>query len=389
LRLRGNAMWERILVIVRKELLQTVRDVRRRMLLFGPPLLQLIVFGYAVNMDVQKVRLAWLDMDNTPESRDLRSSFVSSHYFQVVEAPARIEEARNLLDRGEIQAFVQILPRFGRDVHRGRLTAVQILVDGTNSNTAAIISSYASQIVASYAAAVLDGTRNSSALASGTAAAAAAPAGVSARLRVWFNPDLKSRDYFVPGVVVNIIALVTIMLTSMSIVREKEVGTMEQLMVTPIRPFELMLGKVLPFALIGLLEVALVVVAAELIFQTPFRGSVLTLFGSSALFLLTSLGVGLFISTVSNTMQQAMMASFFFFMPAMLLSGFAFPIRNMPPAVQYLTYLNPVRYFMEIVRGIFLKGTGPEFLWPQMTALFIIGAAILTLSSLRFHKRLD
>jgi ABC-2 type transport system permease protein len=389
LRLRGNAMWERILVIVRKELLQTVRDVRRRMLLFGPPLLQLIVFGYAVNMDVQKVRLAWLDMDNTPESRDLRSSFVSSHYFQVVEAPTRIEEARSLLDRGEIQAFVQILPRFGRDVQRGQTTAVQILVDGTNSNTAAIISSYVSQIVASYAAAVLAGSRNSRALASGITAAAAPPAGVSARLRVWFNPDLKSRDYFVPGVVVNIIALVTIMLTSMSIVREKEVGTMEQLMVTPIRPFELMLGKVLPFALIGLLEVALVVAAAELIFQTPFRGSVLVLFGCSTLFLLTSLGVGLFISTVSNTMQQAMMASFFFFMPAMLLSGFAFPIRNMPPAVQYLTYLNPVRYFMEIVRGIFLKGTGPEFLWPQMTALFIIGAAILILSSLRFHKRLD
>lgn len=382
-------MWERILVIVRKELLQTVRDVRRRMLLFGPPLLQLIVFGYAVNMDVQNARLAWLDKDNTPESRHLRSSFVSSHYFRVVEAPSRIEEARHLLDRGEIQAIVQILPRFGRDVQRGQTTAVQILVDGTDSNTAAIISSYASQIVASYAAAVLAGSRNSRALASGTTAAAAPPAGVSARLRVWFNPDLKSRDYFVPGVVVNIIALVTIMLTSMSIVREKEVGTMEQLMVTPIRPFELMLGKVLPFALIGLLEVALVVAAAELIFQTPFRGSVLTLFGCSALFLLTSLGVGLFISTVSNTMQQAMMASFFFFMPAMLLSGFAFPIRNMPPAVQYLTYLNPVRYFMEIVRGIFLKGTGPEFLWPQMMALFIIGAAILTLSSLRFHKRLD
>ena len=382
-------MWERILVIVRKELLQTVRDIRRRMLLFGPPLLQLIVFGYAVNMDVQDVRLAWLDKDNTPESRDLRSSFVSSHYFQVVEFPSRFEEARNLLDRGEIQAIVQILPRFGRDVQRGQTTAVQILVDGTNSNTAAIVSSYASQIVASYASEVLADTRNTKALASRNSAVAAPEAAISTRLRVWFNPDLKSRDYFVPGVVVNIIALVTIMLTSMSIVREKEVGTMEQLMVTPIRPFELMLGKVLPFGLIGLLEVALVVVAAELIFQTPFRGSILTLFGCSALFLLTSLGVGLFISTVSNTMQQAMMASFFFFMPAMLLSGFAFPIRNMPPAVQYLTYLNPVRYFMEIVRGIFLKGTGPEFLWPQMTALFIIGAAILTLSSLRFHKRLD
>ncbi len=383
-------MCERILVIIRKELLQTVRDVRRRLLLFGPPLVQLVVFGYAVNMDVQNIRLAWLDLDNTPESRELRASFESSEYFQVVETPSRIGEARDLLDHGEIQAIVQILPRFGRDVRRGTTTAVQILVDGTNSNTAAIVSNYASQIVASYASAVSAGSGNAKALASGTIAVPlGASGGVSARLRVWFNPDLKSRDYFVPGVVVNIIALVTIMLTSMSIVREKEVGTMEQLMVTPIRPFELMLGKVLPFALIGLFEVALVVAAAELVFQTPFRGSVLTLFSCSVLFLLTSLGVGLFISTVSNTMQQAMMASFFFFLPAMLLSGFAFPVRNMPPVVQYFTYLNPVRYFMEIVRGIFLKGTGPEFLWPQMTALFIIGAAILILSSLRFHKRLD
>ena len=365
-------MFGRIFVIFRKELLQTVRDIRRRALLFGPPLLQLIVFGYAVNMDVQNARLAWLDLDNKPESRELRASFESSRYFQVVETPTRIGDARDLLDQGEIQAIVQIL------------------VDGTNSNTAAIISNYASQIVASYASAMLADSGNSKALASGAARAAPTTAGgVSARLRVWFNPDLKSRDYFVPGVVVNIIALVTIMLTSMSIVREKEVGTMEQLMVTPIRPFELMLGKVLPFALIGLLEVVLVVVAAELVFQTPFRGSVLALFSCSVLFLLTSLGVVLFISTVSNTMQQAMMASFFFFLPAMLLSGFAFPVRNMPPVVQYLTYLNPVRYFMEIVRGIFLKGTGPEFLWPQMTALFVIGAAILILSSLRFHKRLD
>jgi ABC-2 type transport system permease protein len=383
-------MWERILVIFRKELLQTVRDIRRRMLLFGPPLLQLIVFGYAVNMDVQNARLAWLDMDNTPESRELRSSFESSKYFRVVETPSRMGEARNLLDRGEIQAVVQVMAGFGRDVRRGKTTAVQILVDGTNSNTAAILTNYASQIVATYASVALAESGNARALASAHVATSLSPAaGVTARPRVWFNPDLKSRDYFVPGVVVNIIALVTIMLTSMSIVREKEVGTMEQLMVTPIRPFELMLGKVLPFALIGLFEVAMVVAAAELVFQTPFRGSVLTLFSCSVLFLLTSLGVGLFISTVSHTMQQAMMASFFFFLPAMLLSGFAFPVRNMPPVVQYLTYLNPVRYFMEIVRGIFLKGTGPEFLWPQMTALFLIGAAILTLSSLRFHKRLD
>ena len=201
--------------------------------------------------------------------------------------------------------------------------------------------------------------------------------------------DLKSQNYFVPGVLVNIIALVTIMLTAMAIVREKEIGTMEQLMVTPIRPMELMLGKTIPFAAVGLLEVLLVTGAALLIFRVPFRGSLLLLLGCAAAFLLTTLGSGLLISTVSATQQQAMMASFFFFMPAFMLSGFAFPIRNMPLAVQALTYLNPVRYFMEIVRGIFLKGIGLTVLWPQVTALLVIGTALIGLSILRFHKRLD
>jgi ABC-2 type transport system permease protein len=292
------------------------------------------------------------------------------------------------MDSGGIQGVVQVLPGFARDVRRGDTTAVQVLVDGTNSNTAAIVMNHAHQIVAAFAAeALADQARTR--LPQGDGAAPARPGSVAAQLRVWFNPDLKSRDYFVPGVVVNIIALVTIMLTSMSIVGEKEVGTMEQLMVTPIRPAELMLGKMLPFAAIGLFEMVIVVTLALVIFQTPFRGSLLALFVSSVLFLMTSLGVGLAISTVSNTMQQAMMSSFFFFMPALLLSGFAFPIRNMPAVVRYLTLLNPVRYFMEIVRGIFLKGTGPEYLWPQMLALFILGTVILVLASLRFHKRLD
>jgi ABC-2 type transport system permease protein len=294
------------------------------------------------------------------------------------------------MDGGAIQGVVQVLPGFGRDVRRGDPTAVQVLVDGTNSNTAAIVMNYAHQIVASYAAdALAEQARARFPQGDGAAPTTARPGLVAAQLRVWFNPDLRSRDYFVPGVVVNIIALVTIMLTSMSIVGEKEVGTMEQLMVTPIRPAELMLGKMLPFAAIGLFEVVIVVTLALVIFQTPFRGSLLALLVSSVLFLMTSLGVGLAISTVSNTMQQAMMSSFFFFMPALLLSGFAFPIRNMPAVVRYLTLLNPVRYFMEIVRGIFLKGTGPEYLWPQMLALFILGTVILVLASLRFHKRLD
>jgi ABC-2 type transport system permease protein len=223
----------------------------------------------------------------------------------------------------------------------------------------------------------------------GSGPVSASPSGLQVQNRVWFNPDLRSRVYFVPGVIVNIIALVTIMLTAMSIVREKEIGTMEQLMVTPLRPIELMLGKLLPFALVGILQVVVVTVAALLIFRIPFRGNPVLLFASALFFLLTTLGIGLFISTISRTQQQAMLTSFFFFMPALLLSGFSFPIRNMPLPAQYLTYLNPLRYFMEIVRSLFLKGTGVEVLWPQVLALLLFGIAILGLSALRFHKRLD
>jgi ABC-2 type transport system permease protein len=212
---------------------------------------------------------------------------------------------------------------------------------------------------------------------------------VTARSRVWFNPDLYSRNYFVPGVVANIIMMVTLMLTALAIVREKEIGTMEQLMVTPLRPMELMLGKTLPFAVVGLVDVTLVTTLALVLFHVPFNGSFPLLLGCALLFLMTSLGAGLFISTISHTQQQAMMSSFFFSMPAFMLSGFAFPIRNMPLVVQYLSYLNPLRYFIEIVRGIFLKGVGVGVLWPQMACLAVYGVTVLTLSALRFHKTLD
>lgn len=385
-------MWGRIREIIKKEFRQTLRDPRMRALLFGPPLIQLVVFGYAVNLDVEHTRMAWMDMDRTPESRELLAAFRGSRYFEIAATPSRDDDVRRMLDRGEVQAVVRLLPGFGRDIRRGTATPVQVLVDGTNSNTAAIVSSYAGQVVAGYAARVA-AQRQGSALAwraqaGGGPAPARAPS-VSVRSRVWFNPELKSQDYFVPGVVVNIISLVTIMLTAMSIVREKEIGTMEQLMVTPVRPVELILGKILPFAIIGIFEVALVTIAALVVFRTPLRGSLLVLFGCSVIFLLTALGIGLFLSTISQTQQQAMISSFFFFMPALLLSGFAFPIRNMPAVVQYLTYLNPMRYFMEIVRGIFLKGIGVEYLWPQIVSLAVLGIAILTLSVIRFHKRLD
>jgi ABC-2 type transport system permease protein len=383
-------MWERIRVILRKELVQALREPRMRMLLFVPPLVQLIVFGFAVNLDVDITRIAWMDMDRTPLSRELRARFEGSGRFEVVLEAATEEDVQRTLDRGEAQAVVRVLPDFARDVLRGRPTAVQVLIDGTNSNTASLVSGYAGSVIADFSGDVAAERQNARILARNAPGPvnAAAPE-VVARARVWFNPELYSRHYFVPGVIANIIFMVTLMLTAMAIVREKEIGTMEQLMVTPMRPIELMLGKTLPFAIVGLAEVALITTAALLVFHTPFRGSVVLLFFCAALFLMTSLGAGLFLSTISHTQQQAMMMSFFFSMPAFMLSGFAFPIRNMPEPVQWLTYLNPLRYFVEIVRGIFLKGVGVESLWPPMAALGVYGVTVLGFSALRFRKKLD
>jgi len=383
-------MWERIAVILRKELIQALREPRMRMLLFIPPMVQLIVFGFAVNMDVDHARIAWMDMERTPLSRDLRERFEGSGRFDVVATPQNEDEVQQVLDHGRAQAVVRVLPRFERDIKRGQSTEVQVLIDGTNSNTASLVASYAGSVIAEFSSDVTGGQQNARVLArSPSGPVNAAVPRVMARPRVWFNPDLRSRNYFVPGVVANIIMMVTLMLTAMAIVREKEIGTMEQLMVTPVRPIELMLGKTLPFAAVGLIYVALISTVALLLFHIPFRGSVLLLFFCSILFLMTSLGAGLFLSTISQTQQQAMMANFFFSTPAFMLSGFAFPIRNMPIAVQYLTYLNPLRYFMEIVRGLFLKGVGISVLWPQMVCLTVYGVLVLGLSAARFHKKLD
>jgi ABC-2 type transport system permease protein len=383
-------MWERIRVIIRKELIQALREPRMRTLLFLPPMIQLIVFGFAVNLDVDHVRIAWEDMDRTPISRELRASFQGSGRFDIVAEPGNEAEVQSVLDRGDAQAVVRVLPDFERDVRRGKPTEVQVLVDGTNSNTGSLVSEYAASVIAGFSNSMMGLQQNVRVMARspGGPPNTGAPQ-VVPRTRVWFNPDLHSRNYFVPGVVANIVMMITLMLTAMAIVREKEIGTMEQLMVTPVRPIELMLGKTLPFAVVGLVEVALISTAALLIFHIPFRGSVLLLFFCAVVFLMTSLGAGLFLSTISHTQQQAMMMNFFFSTPAFMLSGFAFPIRNMPVAVQWLTYLNPLRYFMEIVRGLFLKGAGLSVLWPQLVALAIYGVTVLVLSALRFHKSLD
>lgn len=384
--------WERVREIMIKEFRQVFRDPRLRTVLIVPPILQSIIFGFAVNMDVERSRIAWLDLDQTAQSRALRATFEGSRNFVITEHLSSERDVTRVLDRGDAYAVVSVLPGFGQDVVRGDPAQVQLLLDGANSNTASIVAEYSRRALAIYAEDLRGQQQNLRVLArtqGRNAIIVLELPGIRTQTRVWFNENLISRNYFVPGVVVNIIALVTLMLTALAIVREKEIGTMEQLIVTPIQPLELMLGKTAPFALVGMFHTAMLTALAYFLFGVPFRGSLWMLFGSAALFLLTTLGMGLFISTVSRTQQQAMMSTFFFFFPVLLLSGFAFPIASMPLPVQWITYLNPVRYFMEIVRGVFLKGLGPAQLWPQMLALAGIGIAVITVSANRFRKRLD
>ncbi len=385
-------MRQRLRAIIRKEFIQALRDPRMRSMLVIPPLLQLLIFGYAVNLDVDSANIAWMDQDQSPASRALYKAFEGSGHFKIVALPSDEHQMQALLDQSKVDGVIRVLPGFARDVQRGRHTDVQILLDGTNSNTASIVSGFATQTVARFGQEATQGPQRNRAvggtMASGGPVSMPLPQ-LKPATRVWYNPDLKSRNYFIPGVVVNIITLVTLSLTAMAIVREKEIGTMEQLMVTPIRPLELILGKTLPFVLVGYWDLMLVVGASLLFFHVPFAGSFGLLLFAAFVFLLTTLGAGLFISTISRTQQQAMMATTLFFQPFFMLSGFSFPIRNMPQMVQWLTYLNPVRYFMEIVRGIFLQGAGLNTLWPQITALAVFGVIILGLSIQRFHKQLE
>lgn len=380
---------ERVFEIIRKEFRQVMREPRMRMTMVIPPIMQFLIFGFVANLDVERSKLAWFDEDNTTESRELRASFEGSRYFTLTETPHSQAEVQDLMDHSRVHIVITVPTGFGADLQRARQTQVQILVDGTDSNTASILAGYAGEVIGTFSAGRLIAVQNQKRMAGGGALARIEAPSVNLEQRVWFNPELKSRNYFIPGILANILTLITLMLTAMAIVREREIGTMEQLMVTPIRPIELMLGKTLPFAIVGLLDFGMIIVLAKLVFHMPFRGNLVFLFGAAILFLFTTLGIGIFISTISRTQQQAIMSTFFFFQPAFMLSGFAFPIRNMPEPVQYLTLLNPIRYFIEICRGVFLKGNGMEVLWPQMLALAGFGIAILFFSANRFHKRLD
>jgi ABC-2 type transport system permease protein len=375
-------MWERIYHILLKEFLQVFRDPKMKGVIFIAPIIQLLIFGYAVSTDVKNVATAVYDLDQTQQSRELLSRFFASGYFQPKKHVTHVSQIRNLMDHGKVSAAIQINKGFASALSSHQKVPIQMIVDGTDSNTATVTISYAAQIVRDF-------NKNLELEAIGLPTGTLLNRGIDLQSRVWFNINLESRMFYLPGVVALIGMLITLMLTSMAIVREREIGTMEQLIVTPLRPVELILGKLLPFALIALFDMTLITTVAAFWFEVPIKGSLLLLLASMVLFLLPSLGIGLFISTISTTQQQAMMTTFFFFFPANLLSGFAFPIENMPEIVQWITYLNPLRYFLVIIRGIFLKGVGAEILWPQMVALGALGIIVLGLSALRFTKRLE
>ncbi len=375
-------MWERIRHMLVKEFIEVFRDPRMRALIFVVPVLQLFIFGYAANTDVRNISTAVYDLDNTVSSRELVSRFVKSGYFNVVAYISNDTRERQLLDEGRAQVVLHMDNGFEGDLLAGRPAPFQMVVDGTDSNTAGIVLGYSNTIVHKFSQDILSQRilrlRGNIVM----------PGQVVLKTRTWFNENLESRTYFVPGVIALMITLLTLLLTSLAIVREKEIGTMEQIMVTPIRPVEFILGKTVPFALISFVDLAVVSLVGVYWFEIPVRGSFVLLVFAMSVYLMSTLGIGLLISTVSQTQQQAMISTFFFFMPAVLLSGFMFPIANMPVVVQWLTLLNPMRYVMVILRGIFLKGVGFGILWPQIAVLAVIGALTLALASRRFRKTL-
>jgi ABC-2 type transport system permease protein len=365
-----------------KELIQALRDKRMRMTLILPPIIQLIIFGYAANLDVKHIRTAVRDLDQSVDSRDVISRFRQSKYFDILFYPQRQQDTERLILNGDVVLSLEIPPDFSRKLKKGDTATVQILVDGTESNAAMIALGYVSKILGDYSTSIMIHRLNRE------GRIGFEEAGVELEHRIWFNPNLESRLFYVPGVIASIAFLIPVILTAMAIVREKEIGTLEQIMVTPIRSWELMVGKTLPFALIGLLDVVMIALIGVFWFEIPLRGNPLVLLCGAVLFLVSSVAIGLFISTISSTQQQAEISTFFFTMPAFVLSGFAFPIDNMPGWIQPLTYAIPLRYFLVIIRGVFLKGVGLDILWPQMAALAGLGGAMILLSSLRFRKRL-
>ncbi|MBU0475486.1 MAG: ABC transporter permease [Bacteroidetes bacterium] len=373
-----------ILYIIIKELLQLKRDPKMFAIILIAPVIQLTFLGYAVNMDVEKVATVVFNQDKTIVSRDFLNNLSGNRYFEFVDYVDNYNDLQNNIDNGTASLALVIPNNFEKKLQLNKPISIQAIFDGSDGNKASITAGYLQKIVGEYSIKIIKsriqkGGKN------------IIPIGqVTPEIRAWYNPELSTRVYMIPGIVGLLLSIITLILTSLAIVKEREIGTLEQIIVTPIKPIQLILGKLIPFAILGFVAVIIVLLAMTFIFGITPRGSILFLFLSTFLYILSTLGLGLFVSTVSKTQQQAMMlAIFVVLMPMIFLSGFAFPIENMPQIIQAITYIIPLRYFMTIIRGIILKGVGFYEVWFELFMLFLIGVTVLTLSSLRFKKRMD
>jgi ABC-2 type transport system permease protein len=369
---------QRLRFLVWKEFLELRMEPRLFGIVVLAPIVQLTMLGYAATTDVRNVPVVVADGDRTNASRELIARFEGSSNFSIIETVTTVQEIDPFLELGDAWLALSIPQGYEQEIRSGRSVKVQVVADGSDSNSTTVALGYATSLLGGYAQEIA------------TAGETAPTGGIDARIRVWYNPQLESRYFMIPGVLALILLVVTTNLAAMAIVREKELGTLEQLNVTPIRRWELILGKLLPYGLIGMIDVLLVVAVAVLWFEVPLRGSFVLLIAISLLYVLCTLSLGLFVSTISHTQQQAMMtATFFFLTPMIYLSGFIFPIENMPAVIQPVTYLIPLTYYLVMVRGIFLKGIGLELLWPQALALLAWGLVMLVLAVTRSRKRAD
>lgn len=371
---------KRLKALVQKEFAQLFKDKRLLPIIFVAPVLQLVFLGFAASLDVKNISFVLCDLDKTSESRAFAELFTNSGYFTMANSVEEYGSVREYLDNSVTAMALVIPPNFGNRILRKEIADIQLLFDGSEGNSTAIASSYAGQIITRY-------SQNTLINAVGMPRSLG---GVVAESRAWYNPTLISRNFMVPGVLVLILLITTMNLTSMAIVKEKEIGTLEQLLVTPLRPTELILGKLVPFIIIGMLNVTMVMLVMRFGFGIEIRGSIALLYLLTGFFLLTSLGLGLFVSTISKTQQQAMMIGMFFVMqPMMYLSGFVFPVENMPTVLQWISYLIPMKYYLVVIRSIILKGVGIQHLWFEAMMLLGMGIVVLTASVMRFKEKID
>ena len=372
---------KRVWHLVKKELWQVSRDSNMLRVIFVVPMIQLLILGYAITTDIKNLDILICDRDNSAISRELIERFAHNDYFIVEQAVCPAGRTEQILFRGEALLALVIPEDFGRDLETGKSPEIQILLDGQNSNTTAVALGYCNRILLQF---MQDQQSRSLARNPRLARTVRIVAPVS---RAWYNPELKSVYYMIPGIISILLTIMTMLLTGMAIVKEREIGTLDQLLVTPLSAWQIIAGKTLPFAFLGFLEMGFALAFGVLWFKVPVVGSLPLLALLAAVFIFTTLGLGIFISTLVDTQQQALFLAWFFLVSFILLSGFFYPIENMPAWVQVITYANPLRYFIEILRELFLKGAGPRVLWPELLALLSMGLIIFTLATLRFRGR--